>query len=72
MFWEAVPREKRGRWFGVEGLMSLATIPASLLGGFLWQRGFMVEVLLAPVLLEVLVAMPILATIPDTLAQPEV
>jgi MFS family permease len=71
MFWEAVPREKRGRWFGVEGLMSLATIPASLLGGYLWQRGFMAEVLLAPVLLEVLVAMPILATVPDTLARPE-
>jgi MFS family permease len=71
MFWEAVPREKRGRWFGVEGLMSLATIPASLLGGYLWQRGFMAEVLLAPVLLELLVAMPILATVPDTLVQPE-
>jgi hypothetical protein len=51
--------------------MSLAAIPASLLGGYLWQQGFMVEVLLAPVLLEVLVAMPILATVPDTLAQPE-
>ena len=69
MFWEAVPREKRGRWFGIEGVMNISTIPASVLGGFLWQQGYMMEVLLIPILLELLVAMPILATVPETLVR---
>ena len=69
MFWEAVPREKRGRWFGIEGVMNISTIPASVLGGFLWQKGYMTEVLLIPILLELLVAMPILATVPETLVR---
>jgi MFS family permease len=67
MHWEMVPEEKRGRWFGVEGLLSIATIPATILGGIFWQLGFMREVLLIPILLEVMVVIPILHTIPDTL-----
>lgn len=66
MFWETVPREKRGRGFGIEGIMNITAIPASFLGGFLWQKGFMIEVLLLPMLLELLLVMPILFTIPDT------
>lgn len=69
MQWEMVPKEKRGRWFGVEGLCNLATVPASILGGMLWQQGFMTEVLLLPVLIEALVVVPILITIPDTLGR---
>jgi len=71
LFWEMVPHEKRGRWFGVEGLLNISTIPASLVGGLLWERGFMVEVLLLPVLLELLVVLPLLASIPETLARSE-
>jgi MFS family permease len=67
MFWEMVSDEKRGRWFGIEGLMSLSTIPASILGGVLWQQGLMTEVLLLPILIEVLLVIPILTTVPDTL-----
>ena len=67
MFWEMVPHEKRGRWFGVEGLLNISVIPASLLGGLLWERGLMIHVLLLPVLLELLVVMPLFASIPDTL-----
>jgi hypothetical protein len=67
MFWEMVPREKRGRWFGIEGLMNLSTIPASILGGFLWQQGFRTEVMIMPIILELLLIIPMLATIPDTL-----
>ena len=70
MFWEMVPPEKRGRWFGIEGLLNISTIPASMVGGFLWERGLMVEVLIIPVLLELLIVMPLLASIPDTLVQP--
>lgn len=67
MHWEMVPEEKRGRWFGVEGLLNIANIPATILGGVLWQLGFMREVLLIPILLEVMIVIPILHTIPDTL-----
>jgi len=67
MHWEMVPEEKRGRWFGVEGLLHITTIPATILGGMLWQLGFMREVLLIPILLEVMVVIPVLHTIPDTL-----
>jgi len=67
MFWEMVPSEKRGRLFGIEGLMNIATVPATIIGGILWQQGFMAEILFLPILLEVLVVMPILFTIPDTL-----
>jgi MFS family permease len=69
MFWEAVPQEKRGRWFGVEGLIGLAAIPASILGGVLWQQGLKAQVLLLPILLEVLLVIPILITIPDRLSR---
>jgi len=67
MHWEMVPREKRGRWYGVEGLMTGSTIPATIIGGILWQYGFMREVLILPILLEALIVVPILITVPDTL-----
>jgi len=71
MFWEIVPHEKRGRWFGIEGLLNITAIPASLVGGLLWERGFKVEVLLLPILLELLIVLPLFASIPETLARPE-
>jgi MFS family permease len=66
MFWESIPKEKRGKGFGVEGVMGLSAIPASIIGGLMWESGLMVEVLLLPLLLELFIALPILATIPDT------
>jgi len=67
MHWEMVPGEKRGRWYSVEGLISISAVPAAILGGLLWQYGLMIWVLLIPILLEVLVAIPIMITVPDTL-----
>ncbi|MCK4953479.1 MFS transporter, partial [Candidatus Bathyarchaeota archaeon] len=67
--WEQVPKEKRGRWFGVEGLMWISRIPATILGGILWQQGFMIEVLLLPIILEAIVVIPLLITVPDTLGR---
>ncbi len=64
-WWESVQEEKRGRFFGIEGLIGLAAIPASILGGILWQQGLMVQVLFAPVLLEVFAVLPLLLTVPD-------
>lgn len=64
-WWESIPEEKRGRFFGIEGLFNLASIPASVLGGILWQQGFMIQVLLLPILFEVFGVLPLLATVPD-------
>jgi MFS family permease len=69
MHWEMVPSEKRGRWFGIEGLISISTIPATILGGILWQYEHMIEALLLPIILEVLIVIPILITVPDTLGR---
>jgi MFS family permease len=69
MHWEMVPQEKRGRWYGIEGTMRVAAIPATLLGGLLWQQGFPIAVLLLPIILELLVLIPIFITIPDTLGR---
>jgi FSR family fosmidomycin resistance protein-like MFS transporter len=67
MHWEIVPEEKRGRWYGIEGFINIFAIPAALLGGILWQQGFMKEVLFLPIMLQVLVAIPIMITVPETL-----
>jgi MFS family permease len=70
MFYEMVPQEKRGRWFGIEGLLNLSTIPASILGGVLWQMGYKMEVMIIPIILELLIVIPLLAYIPETLKRP--
>jgi MFS family permease len=67
MNFEMVPEEKRGRWLGILGFSGILSFPASIIGGIMWQQGLMMEVLLLPLLLEGLVAIPILFRIPDTL-----
>jgi len=68
MYWELVPTEKRGRWFGFTGIFNtLVTIPAFMLGGFLWQIGQMELVILLPIIIELLGVIPVLVRIPDTL-----
>ncbi len=69
MNFEMVPERKRGRWLGLLGFFGILSFPASVLGGVMWQQGLMIEVMLLPILLEVLVAIPILATVPDTLGR---
>ena len=64
-WWESVPEEKRGRFFGIEGLFSLAGIPASILGGILWQQGYEIPVLLIPIIIQIIVVFPLLYTVPD-------
>jgi MFS family permease len=65
LWWETIPEERRGRFFGIEGLFSLIAIPASILGGLIWQEGFKTEILLIPVILEILIVLPIFITIPE-------
>ena len=67
MFWETVPAEKMGRWFGFAGLFNIFAVPASILGGFMWQAGLMELVLIFPVVIQVLIVIPLLSMIPDTL-----
>lgn len=67
MYWEVVPAEKRGRWFGFTGIFNFLTVPAYVLGGFLWQIGLMELVLVLPVLIEVVAVIPIIMKVPDTL-----
>lgn len=67
MFWETVPAEKMGRWFGFTGIFSIMALPASILGGIMWQAGLAELVLLIPVFAEALMVIPILMRIPDTL-----
>lgn len=69
MYWEMVPTEKRGRWFGISGVFGILSIPASMLGGYLWQQGYMILVLLLPMMVGAFVTIPILTTIPDTLGR---
>lgn len=63
---EMVPEEMRGRWMGIIGIIRIFTFPASILGGIMWGQGLLVEVLLFPVLAQ-LIMMPILHMIPETL-----
>jgi len=67
MYWEVVPAEKRGRWFGFTGIFNVLTVPAYLLGGYLWQIGLMELVLMLPVLVEMIAVIPIIIKVPDTL-----
>jgi MFS family permease len=69
MNFELVPEAKRGRWLGIIGFFNILSFPASVLGGVLWTQGFMMEVLLLPIFLEVFIAIPIMSTIPDTRGQ---
>lgn len=65
LWWESIPEEKRGRFFGIESLLGLTSIPASLLGGLLWQSGFVTEVLLLPILIEATIVLPTFVTLPE-------
>jgi MFS family permease len=71
MNFELVPEAKRGRWLGITGFFNILSFPASVIGGVLWTQGFMMEVLLLPIFLEIFIALPIIRTIPDTRVQLE-
>jgi MFS family permease len=65
---EMVPREFRGRWTGFKGLFqNLIRVVAMLLGGYLYESVNPVLVFLIPLVVDLLVRMPVLATVPDTL-----
>jgi MFS family permease len=71
MFWEVVPMEKRGRWFGITGVFDVLSVPAFLLGGFLWQEGLEELVLILPLIMEAFVVIPMVLSVPETLRSTE-
>lgn len=67
---EMVPKKYRGRWTGFISLFTnLIRIPAMLLGGYLYESVNPALVFLIPIVVDALVRMPILATIPETLGR---
>jgi len=65
---ELVSLERIGRWSGVLGLFQgLITIPAPILGGLGWIEHGPIYVFLIPLVVDLLIRIPILTTIPETL-----
>jgi MFS family permease len=69
MEWEMVRPEKRGRWHGIAATFGLVTFPAAILGGVLWDQGLGWANLALPVVIDALIIIPILYTIPETLGR---
>jgi len=69
---ELVPREERGRWGGtINTFRSIVRIPAPIIGGFLWTYVDPSVPFLLLILVDSLVRMPILSTVPETLTELE-
>jgi MFS family permease len=65
---ELVPVERMGKWSGLLGLFGgMITIPAPLLGGLIWREMGPMYVFLIPLAVDLLVRIPLLTTIPETL-----
>lgn len=65
---ELVPPAYRGRWTGVTSLLqNLTRIPAMLIGGYLYQNVDPNLVFIIPTIIDLLIRMPILSTVPETL-----
>jgi MFS family permease len=68
MSMEMVPREYRGRWTGFVSLFqNLLRVPSILIGGYIYENIDPNLVFIIPIILDALIRMPLLNTIPDTL-----
>jgi len=69
---ELVPLERMGKWSGVLGLFGgLITIPAPVIGGLIWRKFGPMYVFLVPLVVDLFLRIPLLMTIPETLAGAE-
>ena len=69
---EMVPKEYRGRWTGFLSLIqNLLRVPSMLLGGYLYESGYPEIIFIVPIVVDLLIRMPILAMIPETLKKEE-
>jgi DHA1 family tetracycline resistance protein-like MFS transporter len=65
---ELVPLERMGKWSGALGLFQgLVTIPAPILGGLIWSGLGPAYVFLIPLGVDLLLRIPLLTRIPETL-----
>lgn len=65
---ELVPRDCIGRWRGLIGLCTgLATIPAPVIGGLIWEYLGPGWVFIIPTLIDVFIMLPLIYTVPETL-----
>jgi MFS family permease len=65
---ELVPLEQVGKWSGLLGLFrGLLAIPAPVIGGLIWETWGPLYVFLLPLIIDFLVRIPLLLTIPETL-----
>lgn len=63
---DLVPIDQIGRWRGILGLIDgLAAIPAPILGGIIWNTFGPSYVILIPLVLDIVLRLPILSTIPE-------
>jgi len=68
MTMELIPVEQQGRWGGLLGLFTgLLMIPAPIIGGFIWREIGPMYVFLIPLGFDLLLRIPLLTTVPDTL-----
>ncbi len=68
---EVVPLEQQGRWSGLLGLgRGLLTIPAPIIGGFIWRELGPMYVFIIAIALDLLLRLPLLATVSETLGGP--
>jgi MFS family permease len=65
---ELVPVDCLGRWRGILSLFGgLASITASIIGGFIWETLGPAYIFLLPVVIDLLVRIPMMVSIPETL-----
>jgi predicted MFS family arabinose efflux permease len=65
---ELIPVDCLGRWRGILNLFGgLASITASIMGGFIWENFDPAYIFLLPVVIDLLVRIPTIASIPETL-----
>jgi MFS family permease len=65
---EVVPVEQMGKWSGVVGLFQgLVTIPAPIIGGFIWRELGPAYVFIVPLAVDLLFRIPLLISVPETL-----
>ncbi len=70
---ELVPRDCIGRWRGLIGLCTgLATIPAPIIGGLIWEHLGPHWVFIIPTFIDLFIRLPLLYTVPETLNRKEI
>jgi len=68
MSFELVSLQCMDRWSGVLGLFTgMVTIPAPLVAGMIWRHVGPAYVFVIPIALDLLLRIPLLRTIPETL-----